>query len=108
MVATVQPKTTNTLTCVVANVYQYNKQYPKAIELITQENPDIILLLETDSGWKNGVQALEDEFPYSIYEPQDNTYGMLFYSKFPIVRHEIKHLIYDDIPSIFAHVALPG
>lgn len=85
------------MTC---NVYQENRQYKKALEVIQKESPDVIFLLETDHKWKNGVQSLKKDYKHFIEVPIDNTYGLLFYSKFPFSNEQILYLIDDEIPSI--------
>lgn len=94
-----------TLDVLVANVYQYNTNYDKLLAVISNRNPDVILLLETDIKWSNGVKELDIEYPYSIKIPLDNTYGLLFFSKLEIIHQEINYLIDDEIPSIIVDVA---
>lgn len=50
---------------------------------------------------------MEDEYPAVIRQPLDNRYGMLLYSRLPLVEPAIKYLIQDDIPSIHTRVRLP-
>ena len=84
----------------VANVYQYNNDYQRLVTLALKQQPDTILLVETDKAWQSGIAGLEKMYNHKILLPMDNTYGMLFYSKLPIVQHEVMYLIHDDIPSI--------
>src|SRR5690606_568579 len=89
-----------------ANVYQENRKFEKTIELISNSSPDVVFLLEPNSDWKNAMQPLKKNFPYFIEVPKENTYGLLFYSKFPIENHEINYLIDDEIPSIIADLKI--
>ncbi len=89
----------------VSNVFQDNQQYYKMLQLVQHRNPDIIFLLETNNDWLEGVKILRQDFPYAIELPLDNTYGLLFYSKWPILRQQINYLIDKEIPSIVAEVA---
>ncbi|MDN3668036.1 endonuclease/exonuclease/phosphatase family protein [Echinicola jeungdonensis] len=91
----------------VGNVYQFNKNYQKTIRLIQNISPDIFMLVETDQFWANEVSALKNEYPYHIEIPLDNTYGLLFYSKFKITNQSINYLINEDIPSIIVDMELP-
>src|SRR5690606_28542954 len=86
------------------NVYQYNRLYQKTLDLIYQSKPDIVFLLETDENWKESVQEIKKDYGYFIEIPKENTYGMLFYSKFPIEKEEIHYLIDEEIPSIIVDV----
>lgn len=95
-----------TISVMVFNVYQYNKEYLKTLSLIQKEDPDILLLVETDQNWAKEISILKKSHPNFVEIPQDNTYGMLFYSKLPILEYEILHLIDKEIPSIEALVKL--
>ncbi|WP_373496972.1 endonuclease/exonuclease/phosphatase family protein [Aquiflexum sp.] len=94
------------ITVMVINVYQDNKDYQKALNLIQTQNPDILLLVETDRNWAKEMSVLKKSHPNFIEIPQDNTYGMLFYSKLRILEHEVLHLIDREVPSIQALVEL--
>lgn len=95
-----------TISVMVINVYQYNKNYKKALSLIQGENPDIILLVETDRNWASEMSILKNSHQNFVEIPQDNTYGMLFYSKLTILEHEVMFLIDKEIPSIEALLVL--
>lgn len=92
------------LNLLVANIYQHNTQYEKFLNLVEKRNPDIIFLLETDKKWLEGVKSLREAYPHHIEIPKENTYGLLFYSKLPLLHHEINYLIDEEIPSIIADV----
>lgn len=90
-----------------ANVLQDNRQYDRILQQIKQTDPDIVFLLETDKGWADGVKELKSLYQYSLEEPIDNTYGMLFYCRYEVIKAEIKYIVKDDIPSLDAIIALP-
>lgn len=91
-----------------ANVYQYNDRYTQTLHCIFKTNPDVVFLLETNKKWKKAVQSLKEKYPYFIEIPKENTYGLLFYSKFPIEKQEIHYLIDNEIPSIIVDVNVNG
>lgn len=93
-----------TLNLLVANIYQYNRNYHKLLKLVEKRNPDIVFLVETDEKWLEGVKILREKYPYNIEVPKENTYGLLFYSKLPLKKHEINYLIDEEIPSIVADI----
>ncbi|WBL43748.1 endonuclease/exonuclease/phosphatase family protein [Algoriphagus halophytocola] len=84
----------------VGNVYQYNENYQKAVNLVDGTKPDVVFLVETDKAWENGMSSIEKHYPYCIKIPLDNTYGLLFYSKLEILKQEIHYLIDEEIPSL--------
>lgn len=84
----------------VANVYQENDQYHKTLNLVQKQDPDIVFLVETDQRWADALEKLDQIYEHSIKIPLENTYGLLFYSKLPIIRKEIHFLVDPDIPSL--------
>lgn len=91
-----------------ANVLQTNKCYDKLIAQIKNCDPHLVLLLETDHDWQNAMQVLKEKYPYYVEVPQDNTYGMLLYSKYELENVKVDFLVKDDVPSISCKVILPS
>lgn len=99
---------TNELKIFAANVYQDNRDYEKMLAQIRACDPDLVLLLETDPAWERGVKPLEEIYPHCLTAPLNNTYGLLFYSRFQLQNGNIRYLVKQDIPSIEATVVLPS
>ncbi|WP_019904069.1 endonuclease/exonuclease/phosphatase family protein [Methylobacterium sp. 77] len=95
------------LSLVVLNVLQSNRDFGAALDLVTRRSPDIVLLLETDSGWQEAMAPLRALYPNRVEQPQDNTYGLLFYSRLPLRGPEIRFLLQDDVPSLRTDIVLP-
>lgn len=91
---------------IIANVYQYNTAYQKLLRLIGKRDPDLVFLVETDQAWADALISLHEDYPHRILVPLENTYGMVLYSRLPIVKHQIHHLIDEEIPSIELDVKL--
>lgn len=87
-----------------ANVYQFNKEYQRFIDLIKKNQPDVFLTMESDTKWENALQVLENEYPFHHKVTLENTYGMHFYSKLKIEKSQTHYFVADDIPSIEAHL----
>ena len=96
----------DTVRLLSANVYQENTQMPDVLALIEKHHPDLVLLLETNEAWKQAMQPIEADYPYQVLCPQENTYGLLFYSRFPMLFHELRFLVQDDIPSIYVQLRI--
>ncbi len=90
------------------NVYQFNKNYSLTLKRIEEVAPDVVFLLETNKSWERGLQPVKKDYPYFIEIPKENTYGLLFYSKFPIVKQQINYLIDPEIPSIMVDLNIDG
>ncbi|HEU5148333.1 MAG TPA: endonuclease/exonuclease/phosphatase family protein [Chryseosolibacter sp.] len=92
----------------ICNVYQDNRDASRCLGCIEQYDPDIIILVETDSWWKNQLSHLEKKYKYTVMKPLENTYGMLLYSRLKLVEPEVRFLVESDIPSIRTKVRLPS
>ena len=94
---------------VVSNVLMENRESDRWREVVLAEDPDVIATVETDAWWAEQLRgALGEEYPHAIEVPQDDTYGMLLYSRFPLLDAEIRHLVEDSVPSIFTRAELPS
>ncbi len=95
-----------TIRMVVSNVEMENDRYEMWTEQMMESRPDILVALEVNEAWISAVESLMERYPYRIIEPQDNWYGMMMLSRFPITSYHVRHLVEDDIPSIDAQVQL--
>ena len=100
--------TDNTIRLLVANVLMDNTQMDHVRNLVDKHEPDVILLLETNKRWQDAMAPIEANYPHQVLHPLENTYGMLLYSRLPICHHELRFLIQDDIPSVYAQLELPS
>lgn len=93
----------------IFNVYQDNHDIESCLHTIEKYNPDLILLVETDTWWQSNLdKRLLNSYAYKIAKPLSNTYGIMLYSKFKLNNSEIRYLIEDDIPSIHTDIELPS
>lgn len=89
------------------NVLEHNRNSLKLLELIREHRPDIIVAVETDEWWEEQFRDVEDDLPHVIRQPQNNLYGMMVYSKWPLHEVEITELVQQGIPSIHFTLQLP-
>lgn len=104
----VNARTDASLSLLFANVLMDNRNVAKLKEIISEADPDIILTVETNEWWKEQLKGFERTHPHTVQQPQENTYGMLLYSRLELLNPEIKFLIEDDVPSIHTRVRLPS
>jgi len=98
----------NTCKIMMSNVKMDNDKYGEYLELVKTAAPDVILLNEVNHAWVNAINSLDITYPYHVKQPQENTYGMMLYSKFPLHDVEINFLVEEDIPSMYARLELPS
>lgn len=88
----------------ISNVMMDNRDYNRLLGCINKYDPDILLTVETDKKWENALKSIESKYLNCVKMPLDNTYGMLLYSKLPLIDPEILYRVKDDVPSIFTKV----
>lgn len=86
------------------NIYQFNTEYERFIDLIKREKPHIFLTMESNSDWEKAMRTLEEDYPTQHKVTLENTYGMHFYSRLPIRKIQTHYFVADDLPSIEAEV----
>jgi endonuclease/exonuclease/phosphatase (EEP) superfamily protein YafD len=106
--ASVGSRSDSTFSLLFANVLQENRNVAKLKDIIRDADPDIILTVETDDWWRENLAELEETYPYTVKQPQDDTYGMILYSRLELLGAQIKFLIEDNVPSIHGRVRLPS
>lgn len=89
-----------------ANVLMTNRDAAAVLREVRKRDPDLILAVETDAWWAAQLAELERTHPFAVRQPQDNTYGMVLYSRLPLRDAKVKFLIDNDVPSIHATVRL--
>lgn len=90
-----------------ANVLQENKKSEQLIQEIKDKQPDLILFTEINQRWSDVIKEnIGNEYPYKVEQPQDNTYGMLVYSKLELTESKVVFKVDPKIPSIEAKVKM--
>lgn len=96
-----------TISVMVANVLMENRKASALLELVESYQPDLLLTIETDDWWEQQLRTLEADYAHVLKQPQDDTYGMLLYSRLPLHHAQITFLVEDHIPSMHVQVELP-
>jgi endonuclease/exonuclease/phosphatase (EEP) superfamily protein YafD len=100
----ITPESRNSISLLSFNVYQYNKEYQKFIDLVHEVKPDIFLTMESNSDWEQAMSILDAQYPYRKKIALENTYGMHFYSKIKVDDCKVNYFMADDLPSIEANL----
>ncbi|MEO9965424.1 MAG: endonuclease/exonuclease/phosphatase family protein [Reichenbachiella sp.] len=83
-----------------ANVLMYNENHEGFLKVITEKDPDILLVVEADQKWLDAIsESMNQMFAYNLLHPLDNTYGMLLFSKLKLKNPEVRFLVEDNVPS---------
>lgn len=96
----------NRVSLLIYNVLADNREVQALRDLIRDTDPDLILLSETTQWWLEQLDGLQDDYPFTLYQPQENNYGMLLYSRLELVNPQIRFLLEPEVPSMRAQVRL--
>lgn len=84
-----------------ANVLQENTEHDKLIKQIKSMDADIMIFTETDVAWQTVISKnIPGTYTYKVEVPLPNTYGMVLYSKLPLIDPKVHFMVDDSIPSI--------
>lgn len=97
-----------TLKVLTANVTYTNHHYAELLALVQREDPDLLLLIEVDQSWAQELTPLNTQYAYRVGEVRSEGLGIVLWSRFPLLEREIKHLLSERRPSIFATLDVPG
>jgi endonuclease/exonuclease/phosphatase (EEP) superfamily protein YafD len=92
----------------IANVEYANRDSRDLLAMVAAIDPDVVLLMEPGAWWRDQLAPLARGRPYTVLQPQEDTWGMLLYSRFPLVQLQVRFLVEEDIPSITARIRLPS
>lgn len=81
------------------NVLRQNYDHGEVVELVSEVDPDVLVIVEYDSGWKAGLASLEESYPFRIEVPRKLGYDLALFSKLPIRSHEFASLTKQGRPS---------
>jgi endonuclease/exonuclease/phosphatase (EEP) superfamily protein YafD len=59
------------------------------VDYISDSAPDIAFAMETDLQWVAALKTLEEQYPFSFYQPASNNFGLSFLSKHKIIDYRV-------------------
>lgn len=92
------------VTILASNVLMENEDTARLADLIEAENPDAVLLMETDARWRRALDPVLAKYPTIVDEPTHDHYGMIFATRLDADDARVVHLTPDDTPAIFAQM----
>jgi endonuclease/exonuclease/phosphatase (EEP) superfamily protein YafD len=98
----------NAFTLMISNVRMSNTHYKRFLQVVRDTDPDMLLINEPNHTWARELACLDKTYPYCIKCPLENTYGMMFFSRLPILEKEVRYLVEEGIPSFYAILELPS
>lgn len=92
----------------ISNVLMENPAPDRLVRLVRDSDPDLLLAVETDERWGRALEPLSREYPHSVRRLQDNYYGMILFSRIPLLEARVDFLVQEDVPSVHVAFELAG
>jgi len=96
------------LRLLICNVQMENREYERLLSLAREADPDVLLAVETDERWVRALEPLAADYPHVVRQPQSNYFGLVLFSRVPLLEARVEFLVQDDVPSVFAVLELAG
>lgn len=84
------------------NVLTSNRNPQPLLDLIAEEQPDLLVLLEVNQMWLDMLRSLHEDFPYRAEQARGDNFGIALWSRIPM-EAKTEWLGPVEIPSIRAH-----
>lgn len=97
-----------TFSLLLANVKMKNRQAEPFLKQVRTQQPDLLLVMETDEWWGERLQLIQQDYPYTQQKMNGVAYGMVLYSRLPLSDVLVSDLSNEKVPSFEATVTLPG
>jgi endonuclease/exonuclease/phosphatase (EEP) superfamily protein YafD len=83
-----------------------NDRTQEVVEQLRALDPDILLLIEVNQAWDVGLEPLKSRYAHRVGPVLEDGLGLVLWSKLPLIAAEVKYLVSEERPSIFAQVRL--
>jgi endonuclease/exonuclease/phosphatase (EEP) superfamily protein YafD len=96
------------LKLLVSNVYFSNREFDRIQRLVTEEDPDVVGLVEVSERWLRKLKPLRDRYPFHFEVPDESHVGLALYSRLPIAGARAIRIGDSSTPAIAATLATPA
>lgn len=92
----------------LSNVNSTNSEHQRLIDLIQQESPDVLVLLEINDAWLNSLQAIKITYPFEKAIARNDNFGIAVFSKLPLDNAEVRYWGNTGLPSLILNYQWQG
>lgn len=96
------PAQAEEITILSVNVLMENDRYDDLKAIIVREDPDVLLLMETNQPWNEALDETLSRYPTIERHIADDFYGLIFATRLEPVRIELLWPVADDTPAVRA------
>jgi endonuclease/exonuclease/phosphatase (EEP) superfamily protein YafD len=94
------------LTVMLSNVSPRNKDHTSLAKLITEEDPDLLGLVEITPDHLVDLSSVVERYPYSLAVPKDGFWGFALFSKRPLLNARLVDFGDGVPPAIVASIGM--
>lgn len=102
------PNDSDVIDMLAINVLMQNTRYDDLISIIDREDPDILLLMETDAAWADNLDRALGRYETIKAHIADDHYGMIFATRLDVTEAKFLWPVDDSTPSIKAILGAPN
>ena len=84
----------------LSNVNSSNNEHQRLIDLIQQESPDILVLLEINDAWLTSLQTIKTTYPFEKAIARNDNFGIAVFSKLYLDKAEVRYWGNSGLPSL--------
>lgn len=88
----------------VVNLKVDNQSKQRVLQQLQDLDVDLLLLIEVDADWAAALSPLEDKYPHRHGVVRGHGLGLMLWSRLPLAKADVRHLVTESRPSIFAQV----
>ncbi|WP_290556840.1 endonuclease/exonuclease/phosphatase family protein [Aestuariivita sp.] len=101
------PASVSPVSMLSVNVLMENTRYGDLANIIKREDPDVLLLMETDQGWSDALGDILDRYSTVKSHVADDHYGLIFATRLDPVSVDLLWPDQDDTPALKAVLRSP-
>jgi endonuclease/exonuclease/phosphatase (EEP) superfamily protein YafD len=105
---TTAPDASDEISLLSVNVLMENTRYDDLNAIIEREDPDVLLLMETDENWDAALSEVLSRYTTIKSHIADDYYGMIFATRLETSRLELLWPVADDTPAVRAVMTSPS
>jgi len=88
--------------CVAMNVEMINDDFEAVRQVVRDEDPDILFLMEMNQTWTDEMEEVLERYDTVVRIPQDNYYGLVWATRLKVRDVETVQLTIEKTPTLFA------
>ncbi len=96
------------LRLMMLNVQSSNREFARARDVIHDESPDVLFVLEFNDQWSQGLEEIEAEYRFAARVPRPHNFGIAVYSRLPLRNTLTIEIGEQRLPALLTSVEAKG